>query len=155
MPMMMMPIVTCRCSWRRAEQIIQNMNDSADISLGSSVSVLKSRVQSTAECAGIYTFAMMMHTLYYGALSASRILLRGELLQFLREVTRCLSKCTRIEGGRFGWLLHQRRTDGTLWIFRFSGICYNVTPRSVHATELLLLMLTVMMTGAEFLPGLR
>lgn len=74
-PVMMMPIVTCGCSWRRAQQVIQNVNNGADVTFRPAVSVLKGRIQSAAECAGVHTFAMMMHTLYYGPLSASRILL--------------------------------------------------------------------------------
>jgi len=75
MPVMMMPIVTCRCGRCRAEQVIQDMNDGANVSLRSTMSVLEGWVQSAAERAGIHAFAMMMHTLYYRALSASRILL--------------------------------------------------------------------------------
>lgn len=75
MSVMMMPIVTCICSWRRAEQVIQNVNDGANVPFGSTVSVLKSRIQRAAERAGIHTFAMVMHALYYSALPTSRIFL--------------------------------------------------------------------------------
>jgi len=84
MPMMMMPVMACRCGRRRAEQVIQNVNDSADISLRSAVSILKGRVQSAAERAGIDTLTMMMHTFYYRALPASRVLLKlKEYVKFL------------------------------------------------------------------------
>lgn len=76
MPVMMMPVMACGCGRRRTEQVIQNVNDSADISLRSAVPILKGRVQSAAECAGIHTLAMMMHTLYYRTLPASCVLLK-------------------------------------------------------------------------------
>lgn len=75
MSVMVMPVMACRCSWRRAQQVIQNVNDGADVTFGPTVSVLKGRVQGTAERAGVHTFAVVMHTFYYGPLSASRILL--------------------------------------------------------------------------------
>lgn len=75
MPMMMMPVVACGCSRRRTEQIVQNVNDGADVPLWSTVSVLKGWVQSAAERAGVDTLTVMMHTLYYRALPTSRVLL--------------------------------------------------------------------------------
>lgn len=74
MPMMMMPVMACGCR-RRAEQIIQNVNDGADVPLRPTVSILKGWVQSATERAGINALTMMMHTLYYRALPASRVLL--------------------------------------------------------------------------------
>lgn len=75
MPMMMMPVVACGCGWCRAEQVIQDVNDGANVPLRPTVSVLKGWVQRAAERAGIHALAMMMHTLYYRALPASRVFL--------------------------------------------------------------------------------
>lgn len=75
MPVMMMPIVACGCGRCRAEQVIQDVNDGANVPLRPTVSILEGWIQSAAECAGIHAFAMMMHTLYYCALPASRVLL--------------------------------------------------------------------------------
>lgn len=75
MPVMMMPVVACRCGRCRAEQVIQDVNDGANVPLRPTVSVLEGRVQRAAERAGIHALAMMMHTLYYRALPASRVLL--------------------------------------------------------------------------------
>lgn len=72
---MMMPVVACGCSRRRAKQIIQNVNNGADVPLRPTVSVLEGWIQSAAERAGVDTLAVMMHTLYYCALPTSRVLL--------------------------------------------------------------------------------
>lgn len=86
MPVMMMPVVACGCGRCRAEQVIQNVNDSANVPLRPTVSVLQGWVQSAAERAGIHALAMMMHTLYYRALPASRVLLN---LKRPREILCC------------------------------------------------------------------
>lgn len=75
MPMMMMPVVACGCGRCRAEQVIQDVNDGANVSLRPTVSILEGWVQRAAERTGIHALAMMMHTLYYSALPASRVLL--------------------------------------------------------------------------------
>lgn len=75
MPVMMMPVVACGCGRCRAEQVIQDVNDGANVPLRPTVSVLEGWVQRAAERAGIHTLAVMMHTLYYCALPASRVLL--------------------------------------------------------------------------------
>lgn len=102
MPMMMMPIVACGCSRRRAEQIIQNVNDGADVPLRPTVSILESWVQSATERAGVDALTVMMHTLYYRALPTSRVLLRGELLQLLRKIPGSFGECAGVESGRLG-----------------------------------------------------
>lgn len=103
MPVMMMPIVTRGCSWRGTQQVIQNVNDGADVTLRSAVPVLQCRIQCAAERTRIHTLPMVMHALYYRALPASRVLLRGELLQLLREVPGRLSERSGVEGSRLRW----------------------------------------------------
>lgn len=132
---MMMPVVACGCSRCRAEQIIQNVNDGTDVPLWSTVSVLEGRVQSAAERAGVDTLTVMMHTLYYCALPTSRVLLRGELLQLLREVPGSLSKRPGVESGRLGWRLLQHQRRGAAGALRIRFIVLTTTPRRVNAIE--------------------
>lgn len=109
------------------------MNDGADVSFRSTVSVLESWVQSAAERARVDTLAMVMHALYYRALPTSRVLLRGELLQLLREVPGSLGERAGIESGRLGRRLfqHQRRGAGGALRIRFVVL----TPRDVDTIE--------------------
>lgn len=79
-----MPVIAGGGGWFRAQQVIQNVNDSAYVSFRASVSVLERRVQGPAERSRVHAFSMVVHTLDNCPLPTSRIFLRGELLQFLR-----------------------------------------------------------------------
>lgn len=109
------------------------MNDSTDVPLRSTVSVLKGWVQSAAERAGVDTLTVMMHTLYYRTLPTSRVLLRGELLQFLREVPGSLGERAGVESGRLGRRLFQHQRRGATGTLRIRFVV--LTPRDVNATE--------------------
>lgn len=155
MPVMMMPVVACGCGWCRAEQVIQDVNDGANVPLRPTVSVLEGWVQSAAERAGIHALAVMMHTLYYRALPASRVLLRGELLQLLREVSRRLGERPGVEGGGLGRRLLQHQRRGARWALRIRLLV--LTPRGVHATggNGRRRLAVMVVAAAELLPGQR
>ena len=119
------------------------MNYGTDVPLRATVSVLKSWVQGTTKRTGVHTLSVVMHTLYYRTLPASCIFLRGELLEFLRQVTGCLGQRPGVEGG--GLLLDQRR-GGAL---RAGLPVHADAPGGVHAVAG---VLAVVVGGAELFP---
>lgn len=64
-----------RCGRGRAQQVVEDVDDGADVALGPAVPVLQGRVQGAAERARVDALAVVVHRLDYRSLSALRVLL--------------------------------------------------------------------------------
>lgn len=81
---MMMPVVSGSGCWCGAQQVVENVNDGADVTLRSAMAVLQRGIQRAAERARVNTLAVVMHTFDYCPLSAPCIFL-GEKKTLVRH----------------------------------------------------------------------
>lgn len=71
------PVVTGRRGRGRAEQVVQDVDDGADVALGPTVPILQRWVESAAESARVHALPVVMHALYYRSLATFCVLLKA------------------------------------------------------------------------------